>query len=148
MNDVIIGGDWNASLKDRIGYSGSSGSATAAADARLGSWARETGLVYADPGSFTWGAGIRQAVLDALAGGVRRFLIKDANSVDQPAVFESEDPRHDHRGVRAALVDDRIGPMQELESPRRPVCIRVDGLKLASKTRRQGKNIRSVWQQQ
>ena len=55
---VIIGGDWNASLKERIGYS--SGSATETADARLGAWARGTGLVYAAPESFTWGAGTKQ----------------------------------------------------------------------------------------
>ena len=86
---MIIGGDWNASLKDLIGYS--PGSATAAADARLGEWARETGLVYAAPESFTWGAGTKQAVLDA-------YMVRDANSIGhwQP-VFESEDPRHDHR---------------------------------------------------
>lgn len=42
---------------------------------------------------------------------------------------ESEDQCHNHRGVLAALEDDRIGPMPELESLRRPLCIRVDWLK-------------------
>ena len=58
---VIIGGNWNESLKDRIGYS--SGSATAAAeslaDPRLGAWSREMGLSVHSPFR------ARQAVLDA-----------------------------------------------------------------------------------
>ena len=112
---VIMGGDWNASSKDRIGYA--SGSATAAADARLGAWTRQTGLTYAGPESFTWGTGSRQAV------------ITDANSVEQLVAFELEDPRHDHRGVLATLNDDRIGPVPELELLRRPMRIRLDGLK-------------------
>ena len=71
----------------------------------------------AAPESFAWGTGSRQAV------------ITDANSVEQLVAFELEDPRHDHRGVLATLNDDRIGPVPELELLRRPMRIRLDGLK-------------------
>ena len=44
-------------------------------------------------------------------------------------LHSSERTRHDYRGVLAVLNDDQIGTIQELESLKRPVRIRLDGLK-------------------
>ena len=121
---VVIGGDWNASLAPREGYSVET--VTGGADARLAQWLRELGLHYAAPRHPTWTDGRRQAVLDA-------FVVREAGSVDQPSVVASHDPRHDHRVVIAALLDDRVGPMPELEALRKPVRLKLEGLREPAK---------------
>ena len=49
---VILGGDWNASLRPRVGYSGLA--PTARADARLQAWSVSTSLTCVAPGEATW----------------------------------------------------------------------------------------------
>ena len=61
----IIGGDWNASLQQRIGCS--SIAHIGRADARLRSWSVANGLAYEAPADYTWSTvdESRRAVLDA-----------------------------------------------------------------------------------
>jgi hypothetical protein len=101
---VIVGGDWNACLAPRLGYAIET--VTSATDAQ---WAREAELSYIPPSSHTWTDGRRRAVLDA-------FVVREAGSLDRPTCVESQDPCHDHRAVLAALMDERIEPMPELEA--------------------------------
>ena len=125
---VVLGGDWNASVAPRVGYAAET--VTRGADARLGEWLQETGMHWVGPrtGEHTWTDGRRQAVLDA-------FVVGDPGSIGQPVSFESRDPKHDHRGVRIALLDDRVGPMPELEALRAPIRVKLEGLKDPEKRR-------------
>ena len=122
IHHVVIGGDLNASLHARQGYA--EGSATAAADTRLAVWARESGLSYLAPDRYSWtdARGSRRATLDA-------FLVRDKQSLGNIVCIESSDPRHDHLGLQAAIVDDRLRPMPDLESLRRPVRLKLEGLR-------------------
>ena len=123
---VVIGGDWNASVAPRVGYAAET--VTRAADARLAHWIGESGLSYAAPGTHTWSDGRRRATLDA-------FVVREAGSIDAPVSIESRDPRHDHRAVLASLLDDRVGPMPELEALRAPIRLKLEGLKDPEKRR-------------
>ncbi len=49
---VVLGGDWNASLRPRVGYVGAP--PTVLADARLREWSEANGLVCAAPEDPTW----------------------------------------------------------------------------------------------
>jgi hypothetical protein len=128
-NHVIIGGDWNASLKPRVGYV--AGSATVAADARLAAWTQDAGWHYAAPSEHTWSdtSDLKRATLDA-------FFTREADSLSEAACVESADPRHDHRGVRATLLDEGIGPMPEMECLRKPVRLKLKGLRDADVRRK------------
>jgi hypothetical protein len=117
---MIVGGDWNASLAPRLGYAVET--VTSATDARFAQWVREAGLSYIPPSSHTWTDGRRRAVLDA-------FVVREAGSLDLPTCVESQDPRHDHRAVLAALMDERIGPIPELEALFAPVRLKLEALK-------------------
>jgi hypothetical protein len=63
----VIGGDFNASLRPRVGYVGSE--TIARADARLQDWCRRTALLGAVPTSSTW-----QSVTEARHPEERRDL--------------------------------------------------------------------------
>ena len=117
---AIVGGDWNASLAPRLGYAVET--ATSEADARFAQWVREAGLSYIPPRSHTWTDGRRRAVLDA-------FVVREPSSLDHPTCVESRDPRHDHRAVLAALLDERVGPMPELEALLAPVRLKLEALR-------------------
>jgi hypothetical protein len=120
---VIVGGesgDWNASLAPRPGYTVET--VTSATDARFAQWVREVGLSYIPPISHTWTDGRQRAVLDA-------FVVREAGSLDHSTCVESRDPRHDHRAVLAALLDERIGPMPELEALFAPVRLKLEARK-------------------
>jgi len=119
VQHVIVGGDWNASMHARIGYT--AGSVTAAADGSLLEWARETGLINRAPDECTWTDGTRRATLDS-------FFVRDQSSLRNLCCF-SADPRHDHCVVQGIILDDRVGPMPELESLRRPTRLKLEGLK-------------------
>ena len=118
---VIVGGDWNATLLAREGYA--EDSVTKVADARLTTWSQAMGWCYIATGNCTWSDGTRRATLDA-------FFAKDKESIREASCIESTDPRHDHHGVRVILPDERIGPMPELESLRRPVRLKLKGLRV------------------
>ena len=61
---TVIGGDFNASYRPRVGYAGTV--ATRSADARLEEWSRQQGLACAAPSHATWQSAneSRYAVLD------------------------------------------------------------------------------------
>jgi len=120
---IIIGGDWNSSLKARKGYA--TDSVTVAADERLAAWSLENDWCYAAPSDFTWTDGRHQATLDA-------FFTRNKQSATEPHIIESVDPRHDHRGLRIFLPDENIGPMPELESLRKPIRLKLKGLREAN----------------
>ena len=121
-NHVLIGGDWNATLRTRVGYV--AGSKTEAADARLVAWTQAVGWNYVAPSEHTWEdtSGRKRATLDA-------FLATDAGSLSEATCVETVDPRHDHRGVRVILRDEGVGPMPELESLCKPVRLKLTGLR-------------------
>ena len=125
---VVIGGDWNGSLAPRVGYAVDS--ITRRADMQLEQMIRESGLHYVGPkdGAHTWSGGRRKAVLDA-------FVVRNVGSIDIPDTLEPLDPHHDHRPVLAALLDDRIGPMPELEALQMPVRLKLESLKDPEKKR-------------
>jgi hypothetical protein len=125
---VVLGGDWNASVAPRVGYAANS--VARGADSRFREWLREAGLHCVGPreGDHTWSDGRRQAVLDA-------FVVRDAGSIGLPVSFESRDSKHDHKGLQIALLDDRVGPMPELEALRAPVRVKLEGLKDPEKRR-------------
>ena len=94
---VVLGGDWNASLRPRVGYVGAQ--ATVHADTRLREWSEANDpacVALMDP---TWSSynEQRHSVLDC-------FFWKSKGGSParmSPAVsFTSPDPRHDHKGVR------------------------------------------------
>ena len=92
---VILGGDWNASVWQRIGYCGAL--QTVLADERLLRWSEAAGLRCAAPEVPTWTSynEQRHAVLDCLFWKSRN---DGAASVSAATAFSSPDPRHDHRG--------------------------------------------------
>ncbi len=49
---VVIGGDWSASCRPRLGFAGTV--ITRSADARLEEWSRQAGLARAAPPHATW----------------------------------------------------------------------------------------------
>mmetsp|Transcript_37221 Transcript_37221/g.99058 ORF Transcript_37221/g.99058 Transcript_37221/m.99058 type:complete len:2324 (+) Transcript_37221:2749-9720(+) len=118
---VIMGGDWNASLQERIGYSGTE--CIAKADRRLQQFQTLAQMICTAPGDMTWFSygDRRQAVLDCFFSRSKY----DAASVANPTVITCQDPRLDHRAVRASLSEARIGTMPPLEALRRPVRLKM-----------------------
>ena len=119
---IIIGGDWNASLQQRVGYSGLAH--INRADARLRSWSMQAGLTCEAPADYTWASAneSRRSVLDC-------FFWKSRSgkpSICSVEAFQSSDPTLDHAGVRARLNEEGIGEMPSLEALRRPVRIKLD----------------------
>ena len=113
---IVVGGDFNASIQPRFGYS--ERSITAQADELLQAWVLQTNLTFASTTSATWFSGddSHRAVLDGFFS--RRKL--GGVSADNPVVSASPDPRHDHRLVLVTLGADQIEAMPPLESLRRP----------------------------
>ena len=63
------------------------------------------------------------------------FVVREAGSLDHPTCVESRDPRHDNRAVLAALLDERIGLMPELEALLAPVRLKLEALKESDQRR-------------
>ena len=118
---VMIGGDFNASCKPRVGYVGSE--TTRVADARLMEWSRQAGLACAAPSHATWQSinESRYAVLDSFfwRSKTDQMGIQGVNSYLPP------DPRLDHDLVQARVSCDTVGPMPPLEALRAPVRLRM-----------------------
>ena len=122
---IIAGGDWNASLRPRVGYS--ERTLTARADARLLAWSATAGLTCEAPSEPTWASASdsRRAVLDC-------FFWKSRSgqaSVSHAEAFVSGDPTLDHCGVKVLLRDTRIVEMPPLEALWRPERLRLDSWK-------------------
>ena len=117
---VILGGDWNASLRPRIGYCGAP--LTVLADERILGWSVAAGLRCSAPEDPTWSSynEQRHAVLDF-------FLWKSRgggpNEVPTATAFPSPDPRHDHRGVRITL--PMLAEMPPAETLWRPLRLKM-----------------------
>ena len=122
---TVIGGDFNASCRQRVGYAGTV--ATRSADARLDEWYRQKGLACAAPLHATWQSvnESRYAVLDCFFW---RSKTDQTGLVDVEA-FLPPDPRLDHDLVRARVKCDTLGPMPPLEALRTPVRIRMNNWK-------------------
>ena len=128
---VIIGGDFNASCRARVGYVGAE--VTRGADDRLLEWSRREGLACAAPMHATWQSvnESRYAVLDSFFWRTKTELsITDAESYRPP------DPRLDHETVIVHVSGESIGNMPPLEALRAPVRIKM----------RQWSEKRSEWQ--
>ena len=118
---TVIGGDWNASLRPRHGYSGLSH--IRAADERLAEWSDGSGLTCAAPREATWMSRdeSRQAVLDC-------FFWRSKTGepcLADPVALEAADPRLDHRVVQAPLTVEGINGMLPLEALMKPVQLRM-----------------------
>ena len=118
---VILGGDLNASLRPRLGYSGLAH--IRAADARLHAFSQEAGLTYEAPREYTWHSAneSRRAVLDG-------FLWRSRSgqaSVSHPEAVVSPDPVNDHCAVRVILREATIGELPPLEALWRPERLRL-----------------------
>jgi hypothetical protein len=111
VEEIFIGGDWNASLEARIGYSTDLQSDTQLADIRLRRWFETNQLNLVKTPSWTWESNkhvigpIQRASLDF-------FLTK--NKSFQCIVHSSPDPAHDHRLVCLGIPHDLISPLPEL----------------------------------
>ena len=119
---VILGGDWNASLKPRIGYCGAP--PTVLADERLLQWSVGAGLRCTAPEDPTWSSynEQRHSVLDCFFWKSRGG---GSDAVSAAMAFPSPDPRHDHRGVRIALQMDGMTAMPPAESLWRPLRLQM-----------------------
>ena len=122
---IIAGGDWNASLRPRVGYS--ERTLTARADVRLLAWSATASLTCEAPSEPTWASAndSRRAVLDC-------FFWKSRSgqaSVSHAEAFVSGDPTLDHCGVKVLLRDTRIVEMPPLEALWRPERLRLDSWK-------------------
>ena len=118
---VIVGGDFNASIQPRFGYS--EASVTCQADLGLQAWAAQTDLTFAPTNSPTWFSRdeSHQAVLDGFFSSDRTGGV----SVKNVVVNFSPDPRHDHRFVRVVIAADQIAAMLPLESLRKPKRLKM-----------------------
>ena len=119
---VIIGGDWNASLRPRIGYSGHA--LITRADARLRAWCEAENFACEAPVEPTWSSvnDSRRAVLDC-------FFWKSKSgqpSISNAETFLTTDPTLDHCGVKVLLREPEIGEMPQLEALWRPERLRLD----------------------
>ena len=125
-NDLtLIGGDFNASCRPRVGYAGTI--ATRSADARLVEWSKQLGLVCTAPAHATW-----QSVNVSRSGVLEIFLWgskTDQTGRQDVAAYLPPDPQLDHDLVRARVKCDTLGPMPPLEALRSPVRIRMNNWK-------------------
>ena len=96
---VVIGGDWNASCRPRVGYAETV--ITRSADARLEEWSRQAGLACAAPPHATWQSinEQRYAVLDSFFWQSKTSQIK----IQGVEAFLPPDPRLDHDLIRASV---------------------------------------------
>ena len=118
---VMIGGDFNASCKPRVGYVGSE--TTRVADARLMEWSRQAGLACAAPSHATWRSinESRYAVLDSFFWRSKT----DQMGIQGVTSYLPPDPRLDHDLVQARVSCDTVGPMPPLEALRAPARLRM-----------------------
>jgi len=118
---IMIGGDFNASCRPRVGYVGSE--VTCSADARLEDWSRQAGLACAAPSHATWLSinESRYAVLDSF------FWRSKADQIRIQGVesYLPPDPRLDHDMLQVRVSCDTVGPMPPLEALRAPVRLRM-----------------------
>ena len=118
---VVVGGDWNASTRPRVGYVGSQ--VTRGADARLQEWYLREDLTCAAPEHATWQSvnESRHAVLDCFFWRSK----SDGPSIRGAEAFLSTDPRLDHDIVRVTVDGGNIGPMPSLETLCTPVRLKM-----------------------
>ncbi len=129
----VIGGDFNASLRPRVGYVGSE--TVARADALLHDWCRRTALLGAVPTNSTW-----QSVTEALHAVLDCFFWQSKAaelSITNAETWIPPDPRLDHYLVSVRVEGTGVGPMPPLEALRAPVRLRMHRFKIK----------RTVWQE-
>ena len=114
---IMIGGDFNASCRPRVGYVRSE--VTRSADARLEDWSRQAGLACAAPSHAAWLSinESRYAVLDNF------FWRSKADQIHIQGVesYLQQDPLLDHDMLQVRVSCDTVGPMPPLEALRAPV---------------------------
>ncbi len=127
----VIGGesgDFNASLRPRVGYVGSE--TIARADALLQDWCRRTALLGAVPSSATW-----QSVMEVLHAVLDCFFWQSRTaelSITNVETWIPSDTRLDHNlvtvNVRAG--GRGVGPIPPLEALRAPVRLLMHRFKM------------------
>ena len=130
---VVVGGDFNASCRPRVGYVDAE--VTRTADVRLHEWYQQVGLTCMAPPHATWQSinESRCAVLDCFFWQSRtgKATLQNAEG------FLSPDPRLDHDPVRVCVACDTIGPMPPLEALRVPERLKM----------REWREKRNAWQE-
>jgi hypothetical protein len=118
----ILGDDWNASMRPRIGYCAAQH--TVLADECLLRWSEAASLLCAAPEVPTWTSynEQRHAILDCFFW---KFRSGGAAAVSAAVAFSSPDPRHDHRGVCMTLQMDGMAAMPPAESLWRPLQLKM-----------------------
>jgi len=118
---VVLGGDFNASCRPRVGYVDAE--VTRRADVKLHEWIQQMGLTCMAPPHATWQSvnESRCAVLDCFFWRSRT----DKATLQDVEGFLSPDPRLDHDPVRVWVQCDTIGPMPPLEALRTPERLKM-----------------------
>ncbi len=93
---IVIGGDWNATCRPRVGYAGTV--ATRSADARLEAWSRQAGLTYAASPHATWQS-VKESLYAVLDGFFWRSKTDQIGLQDWES-FLPADLRLDHDLLR------------------------------------------------
>jgi hypothetical protein len=128
MDFFVIGGNFNASLRQRVGYVGLQ--TIVRADARLQDWCRQTALLGAVPSSSTW-----QSVTEARHAALDCFFWQSRTaelSITNVETWIPSDPRLDHDLVSVRVGGRGGGPMPPLEALRAPVRLRMRRFKKGS----------------
>jgi len=111
VEEILIGGDWNASLEGRTGYSTDLQSDTRLADIRLQKWLEMNQLNLVNTPTWTW-EGINRAS-DQIQRASLDFFVTKSHDL-QCFVCPSPDPAHDHRLVCIGIPNSLISPLPEL----------------------------------
>jgi len=141
VDEIFIGGDWNASPIPRSGYADSSSSTTASADRRLQAWVRQHNLKLPTNMEWTWErkgtnlSNLKRATLD--------FFLSKANDY-QCTTRLSPDPGHDHRLVCIATPISLISPLPDPPPLHRKGRLKMDKWKTSNP---RGRDLKSLWQE-
>jgi hypothetical protein len=111
VDEILIGGDWNASLETRMGYSTDLQSDTQLADIRLKKWIEVNQLNLINTPSWTWESNKHN--VDPIQRASLDFFVTKSSSF-QCLVHASPDPAHDHRLVCVGIPYSLISPLPEL----------------------------------
>jgi hypothetical protein len=113
VHEILLGGDWNASLEPRIGYASDDQSAARLADARLCDWILRNQLNPVHTPGWTW-EGNRGSIYPIQRSCLDFFVTK--HDIYECRVHSSPDPSHDHRLVCIGIPLSLISPLPELQS--------------------------------
>ena len=142
VDEVIIGGDWNASPFPRMGYSEQSASTTTSADSRLMEWIQLHQLNLCDNPTWTWEG------QDSDLNHNKRAVLDFFLSMKGPyscSTHLSPDPAHDHRAVCIGIPLSLLSPLSNAQPAHRPSRLKISQWKACVPG---GKECRLEWQEE